>query len=79
VSSSSSRDADSPDRSHPAESVGRAPAAALGAVLRPEAVGATNRVEREEKVHGDAVWAAMASISWRAPPAASVILELGVY
>jgi hypothetical protein len=73
VSSSSSRaflaagrDADSPDRSHPAESVGLAPAAAFGAVLRPEAVGATNRADREEKVHGDAVREEMASISWLA-------------
>ncbi|TVU33783.1 hypothetical protein EJB05_15590 [Eragrostis curvula] len=73
------RAADSPDRSHPAESVGRAAAAAdartaaLGTVLRLEALGARNRVDGDEEVQGgaarEAMAAAAASISWLAAAA----------
>jgi hypothetical protein len=54
------RAADSPDRSQPAESVCRVPAAADArtVVLRPGAVGARNRADGEE-VHGGAVRAAI--------------------
>lgn len=71
------RAADSPD-THPAESVGLAPADvnartdALEAVLRPQAVGVRNRVNGEEELHGGAVRAAMASISWLAAAGCSV-------